>query len=275
MKEGLVGLSSLQVASIRIISSGLVLLPLAIRHIRKYNAGQIGLMFISGLLGSVIPAILFCEAETGLDSSTAGVLNSLTPIFVIIVGALFFQARVAVIKILGMLLAFGGSVLLYYSHANISAGNNVFNMFLIVIATVCYGFNVNLVQRYMLGIPSLHIAAIALVTCSLPSTIVLLSTDFASLPLDSAPILWSIFYTSILGVVGTALASILFYVLIKRAGMVFASMVTYGIPIIAFGWGILYGEEVGWKEAGCMLIILAGVYICNAKNTKKTIPSKI
>ncbi len=275
MKEGLVGLSSLQVASIRIISSGLVLLPLAIRHIRKYSARQIGLMFISGLLGSVIPAILFCEAETGLDSSTAGVLNSLTPIFVIIVGALFFQARVAVIKILGMLLAFGGSVLLYYSHANISAGNNVFNMFLIVIATVCYGFNVNLVQRYMLGIPSLHIAAIALVTCSLPSTIVLLSTDFASLPLDSAPILWSIFYTSILGVVGTALASILFYVLIKRAGMVFASMVTYGIPIIAFGWGILYGEEVGWKEAGCMLIILAGVYICNAKNTKKTIPSKI
>ena len=171
-----------------------------------------------------------------------------------------------------MLLAFAGSLLLYYVHPNISSGNNVFNMLLIVIATICYGFNVNLVQRYMLGIPSLHIAAIALATCAIPSTIVLLSTNFTALPLDSTEVLWSLFYTAILGIVGTALASILFYVLIKRAGMVFASMVTYGIPIIAFGWGILYGEQVGWKEAGCMVIILAGVYICNAKKTQ---PSKI
>ena len=149
MKEGLLGLTAVQVASIRIASSGIVLLPISIRHIKKLNATKIALIFLSGCLGSLLPAYLFCQAETGLDSSTAGVLNSLTPIFVIVVGTFFFQQKIAALKILGMLVAFGGSILLYFAHPNISAGNNVINMLLIVLATIFYGVNVNLVQKYL------------------------------------------------------------------------------------------------------------------------------
>lgn len=274
MKEGLLGLSAVQVASIRIASSGIVLLPISVRHIIKLNAKKIALIFLSGCLGSLLPAYLFCEAETGLDSSTAGVLNSLTPIFVIVVGTFFFQQKIAAFKILGMLVAFGGSVLLYFAHPNISAGNNVVNMLLIVLATVFYGINVNLVQKYLLGIPSLHIAAIALGLCAIPAAIVLYLSGFFQLNTTDPHFVSSVFFTSVLGVIGTALSSIIFYMLIKRAGIVFASMVTYGIPIVAFAWGIVYGERVGWQEAGCMFIILCGVYLTNKKTTAASSPLK-
>ncbi len=265
MKEGLIGLSAVQVASIRIVSSGLVLLPISLRHIRKLSARQLFLVFLSGILGSLLPAYLFCEAETGLDSSTAGVLNSLTPVFVVVFGLFFFQTKIPSIKIIGMLVAFAGSVLLYFVHPNISVGNNVLNMFLIVIATVFYGINVNLVQKYLLGIPSLHIAAIALGLCAIPAGAVLYFSGYFTDALQDHQYFLSTIYSCILGVLGTAVASVIFYMLIKRAGAVFASMVTYGIPVVAFAWGIIYGEQVGWKEAACMFIILIGVYLANKK----------
>ena len=265
MKEGLVALSAVQVASIRIVSSGLVLLPITFRHLAKLKFRQILLVFLSGCLGSLIPAYLFCEAETGLDSSTAGVLNALTPVFVVIFGLVFFQVKIPAIKIVGMIIAFGGSLLLYFAHPNIILGNNVVNMFLIVIATICYGVNVNLVQKYLLAIPSLHIAAIALGLCAVPAGLVLYFSGFFTMDWSDSKFVGSILYSCILGIFGTALASVIFYMLIKRAGSVFASMVTYCIPIVAFGWGLIYGEQVGWAEAACMFIILAGVYLANRK----------
>ena len=275
MKEGLEHLSAFQVASLRIISSGLVLSPVAYRSFKQIPGNKIFITFMSGVLGSLFPAYLFCIAEQGIDSALAGVLNSLTPIFVIIVGAIFFQSKTSTNKVIGILVAFTGSVLLFFSQPDFSENSNIFYVLLVVLATAMYGINVNMVHRYLNNIPSLQIAALALTLNAIPALIVLYFTGYFQLDFSDRGILFSTGYSFILGVFGTAIASIIFYMLIKRAGAVFSSMVTYGIPFVAIMWGVIYGEKIGWKQVICLLIILAGVYLANRKvgNSKLGIES--
>jgi len=265
MKEGLLKLSAFQVASLRIIFSGIVLLPAAIKHIRKVPGNKLGIIFMSGVLGSLLPAYLFCVAELGIDGALAGTLNSLTPIFVIITGALFFNSKTSANKVLGILTAFTGSILLLVSKGNMQESQNMLYVAYVVLATIFYGFNVNMVHKHLHNIGSLQIASVALALNAIPALIVLYFTGYFSLPLSDKGILYSTGHAALLGIMGTAVASIIFYKLVKDAGAVFASMVTYGIPVVANFWGIIYGEEVGWKQFACLLLILFGVYIANRK----------
>lgn len=262
MKLGLEKLTAYQVASIRIVSSGLVLLPTAFKYITKIPRKKIFIIFMSGVLGSLLPAFLFCKAEQGLDSALAGTLNALTPIFVIIIGAMFFKAKTSFHKVLGIIIAFSGSILLLLSNG-IQGSQNYFYIAYIIIATICYGINVNMVSKSLTGIGSLQIAAVALTTVAIPALVVLIATGIFNHSLADGKVLAAIGYSSLLGIAGTAVASILFYQLMKSAGPVFASMVTYGIPAIAIMWGISYGETVGWKQVICLLIILSGVFVAN------------
>ena len=265
MKEGLLHLNAFQVASLRIIFSGIVLLPSAIKHFKNIPRNKLGTIFMSGVLGSLLPAYLFCVAEMGIDGALAGTLNSLTPIFVIITGALFFASKTSANKILGILTAFTGSILLLISKGHMQESQNLIYVSYVVLATIFYGFNVNMVYRHLKDIGSLQIAAVALTLNAIPALIVLYFTGYFSLPLTDSGILYSTGHAALLGILGTAVASIIFYKLVKSAGAVFASMVTYGIPIIANIWGIIYGEEVGWKQFACLVLILLGVYIANRK----------
>lgn len=273
MKEGLEHINAFQVASIRIISSGIVLLPVTYKSFKQIPANKIFITFMSGVLGSLLPAYLFCIAEQGIDSALAGVLNSLTPIFVIIIGALFFKAKTSASKVIGIMIAFLGSMLLFFSQPNFRENSHTFYVLLVVLATIMYGINVNMVHRYLNHIPSIHIAALALSLNAIPAGIVLYFTGYFQLDLTNQGILFSTGYSVILGVFGTAIASVIFYMLIKRAGVVFSSMVTYGIPFVAIMWGIIYGEKIGWKQIISLVIILAGVYVANKKteNGKKGI----
>jgi len=265
MKEGLLHLTAFQVASLRIVFAGVVLLPSAIINFKKVPPGKLGIIFISGVLGSLLPAYLFCVAELGIDSALAGTLNSLTPIFVIITGALFFRSRTTSNKIFGIGVAFTGSILLLLSKGHIPESQNLVYISFVVLATVCYGFNVNMVHKHLHHIGSLQIASVALTLNAIPALVVLYFTGYFSLPLSDSGILYSTGHAALLGVLGTAVASVIFYILIKRAGAVFSSMVTYGIPVIANLWGLFYGEEVGWKQFGCLALILTGVYLANRK----------
>ncbi len=265
MKEGLQHLSAYQVASIRIISSGLILLPVALVSIGKIPRIKFFVIFMSGFLGSLVPAYLFCLAEVGIDSALAGTLNALTPIFVIIFGALFFNAKTSANKIWGIVLAFAGSLLLFFSQPNFSQNSNLLYILFVVLATAFYGINVNMVHKHLSHIGSLKIAAVALSLNAIPALVVLFFTGYFNKNYLNTGVLISTGYSSVLGVFGTAIASVLFYVLLKRAGAIFASMVTYGIPVIAIMWGIIYGEQIGWKQLLSMCVILAGVWVANRK----------
>lgn len=268
MKEGLVGLTALQVASFRIIFSGLVLLPIALRSFKSIPSNKLLVVFISGILGSLLPAYLFCIAEVHIDSSLAGTLNALTPIFAIIIGALFFKTNTARNKILGISISFAGSILLFFAQPTFTENSNIKDVLLVILATLCYGINLNIVGKYLKEIPSLNIVAVALSLSAIPAAIVLYFTGYFQQDIFEKVILISTGYTLILGVVGTAAATVIFYMLIKRAGIVFSSMVTYAIPIVAVFWGILYGEAVGWKQFVCLLLILSGVYLANRTRNK-------
>ena len=228
---------------------------------------KIPVIFLSGVLGSLLPAFLFCAAEEGIDGALAGTLNSLTPIFVIITGAMFFSMQTPANKVIGICVALAGSVLLLFSKGHFEKPDNLLFVAYVVIATICYGLNVNMVYRHLRDIGSLPIAAVALSLNAIPAAVVLYGTGYFSLPLRDHGILYSTGHAAMLGIGGTAIASIIFYILIKRAGAVFSSMVTYGIPIVANLWGLWYGDEVGWKQGLCLVIILLGVYIANRKKS--------
>ena len=265
MKEGLVNLTAYQVAALRIVSAGIVLLPWAIKCFRQVPKNKIFTIFMSGVLGSLLPAFLFCVAEEGIDGALAGTLNSLTPIFVIITGVLFFKSKTATNKVLGIFIAFTGSFLLLLSKGHMQESQNLFYISFIILATICYGINVNMVYKHLQQIGSLQIAAVALVLNAIPALIILVFTGYFKLNLTNSAILYSTGQAALLGIFGTAIASVIFYMLVKRAGAVFASMVTYGIPVVANCWGLVYGEEVGWKQFACLLLILTGVYVANRK----------
>ncbi len=264
MKGGMNVLSPYQVASIRIISAGLVLLPFSLKALRHIPKEKRGVVVLSGLLGSFFPAYLFCIAETKIDSALAGIMNALTPLFVIITGISFFQLKVKKLQLLGIIVGFIGLSLLVAAGSNISLEYFSYSL-LVLLATLLYGINVNMVGKHMQGIGSIEIASMAFVFLLIPCLIILYFTGYFALPLTEDAYLLSTGASAILGIFGTAVASVLFYMLVKRAGALFASMVTYGIPFVAIGWGIWGGEQVNLIQVTCCGIILIGVYLANKK----------
>jgi drug/metabolite transporter (DMT)-like permease len=262
MKEGLKQLSPYQVASLRMLFAGLVLLPFAFRAFKKIPKEKMGLVIISGIIGNFIPAYLFCIAETKIDSGLAGILNSLTPLFTILVGLFFFKIPSNQKKLTGVLVGFIGLCLLLASGKNISFENLSYAS-LVLLATFLYGLNVNMVGKFLQNILALDIASVAFAFLILPSLLLLYNTGYFSLNFKDSNIIYASLSSLCLGIVGTSISAILFYMLIKKSSIVFASMVTYGIPIVAIAWGIYFGETISILQVGSLLIILAGVYIVN------------
>lgn len=274
MKEGLKAFTPYQVASLRMLFAGIILLPFAYKALKRIPREKLGLVVFSGLLGNFIPAYLFCIAETQIDSSLAGILNSLTPMFTIIVGVLFFKVQTNMVKIAGMLIGFIGLSFLLAAGKNMSFHNLSFAS-LVLLATLFYGINVNIVGRYMQQLGSLNVASIAFAFLIIPSAFVLYFTGYFTSDFTSPIVLKSLLASSVLGFIGTSMATILFYYLVKQSGMLFGSMVTYGIPVVAVAWGFLDGENLNLTQIACLGLILFGVWIVNRGHlnfTKK--PSK-
>ncbi len=263
MKLSSEALNGWQVASIRIFSAGFVFLPFAIIHLSKIPRNKIGIVILSGMFGNLIPAYLFAIAiDKKLNSSLAGILNSLTPILVIFIGALFFKARVHFKKIAGVVIGFIGLVILSLSKGGITGANLWFAMF-ILLATLSYAINVNLVNYFLKGVEPFKAATVSLAFISIPAAFVLWQQHLPSMLFNNKATHLPILAAIILGVMGSAVATVLFYILIKRAGGIFASLVTYGIPIIAILWGLLLKEDVTVVQLGCLALILSGVYLAN------------
>ncbi len=265
MKEGLKAFNPYQVASLRMLSAGLVLLPFAIKGLKKIPKDKMGLVIISGLVGNFIPAYLFCIAETRIDSALAGILNSLTPLFTIIVGLVFYKVQTSAIKLLGILIGFIGLACLMLAGKEVHFEHLSYAS-LVLVATIMYGINVHTVGRYLKEIGSIQIASVAFSFLIIPSATVLYFTDFFSSDFSNPIVLHSTIAGGVLGMVGTSMASILFYYLVKKAGILFGSLVTYGIPVVAVAWGIGFGESLTPLQIICLGVILFGVYIVNRGN---------
>jgi drug/metabolite transporter (DMT)-like permease len=267
MKLGLEHLSSYHVASVRILVAGITLLPFIFKHFKDIPKQKLGIVFLSGLFGNLIPAYLFCKAEMGVSSAMAGMLNSLTPIFTLLLGAAFFQQKTSRMQQLGIGVAFIGSLLLLFSRG-VGGQQSISDILLIILATVFYGINVNMVGKHLKGVNVYGVASVSLLCSGFIALIVLVCTGFFSLKFSDPGFLKATGYTALLGFICTGVATVLYYQLIKTAGVIFSAMVTYCIPIMAIVWGLFYHEDITIPEIGSLFVILLGVYITNAEKIR-------
>ena len=267
MKDSTVALSGAQIAALRIFSAGLVFIPFAIFHFNKIPGKKIPFVILTAVTGNLLPAFCFAIAMTKIDGSLGGILNSLTPICVVVIGIVFFRDKIKSQKIVGVLTGFVGLVLLIITPALLGeksiAFSNLSYSLLILLATFLYGFNVNIVGHYLKGINPIHIATVSLAFMTIPTIIVLWQQDFFLLDFSNSLVKNSVVASVGLGIAGSAIATTLFYILVLRSGILFASLVTYGVPFVALMWGFLDGEKITWVEIICMAIILLGVYLAN------------
>lgn len=258
-------LSSETVAGLRISIAFLVLLPFALYHFRKVDPKKLWAIAGVGFFGNGIPAFLFTASEKGISSSLAGMLNATTPIFTVIIGILLFRLRLKPINYIGVLVGFGGAAGLMLSKGLGDLEAESAYIFLVLCATFCYGVSVNLIRFYLAGVSPVAIASISFTIIGIPTLTWLLSQNVLD-QINATPAHWkALGYTTILAVVGTALAVIMFNYVVKLTSAVFASTVTYLMPIVALLWGLLAREYFTWWYAVSIVVILAGVYLTNRK----------
>ncbi|MBD1398987.1 DMT family transporter [Pontibacter sp. JH31] len=262
IKKGLVVFSSNELGAIRIAIAFLTLSPFAIKHIRQVEPHRWKYLLGSGLLGNLFPAFLFAYAETQLASGLAGVLNSLTALFTLLVGAIFFQQAITWMRMLGIIIGIVGTAILIFSGSDTSLDNTFYGIY-IVIATICYGGSVNIIKHRLQGMKPLVMSSMALLTVGPLAIAYMFTTDVVP-KLQSTPGAWEAFmYIAILAIFSTAVGLVLFNKLIHMSTTLFASSSTYLIPVVALMWGVLDGEVIQlWHYVG-MVIILAGVFIVN------------
>jgi len=217
-----------------------------------------------------LPAFLFASAiAKNIDSSLAAILNSFTPIFVVLIAILIFKDKIKRKKVLGVIIGFVGLALLFLMWKGVRFENLKYAL-LILLATILYGVNINMVGHFLKDVPPLYIATISLTFMIIPTAWVLWQQNFLQLAFEETAVQWAILETAILGVVGSAIATVLFYILIKRAGGIFAALVTYGVPFVGILWGVLDGEKITIKQVACLGIILFGVYLANNADKKES-----
>lgn len=262
IKRGIEVYSPLQVGAMRIAISGLAFLPFFLLQIRRIDWSKWKYLVIVGLAGSGIPAFLYPIAQTQISSSMSGVLNSLTPLFTLLLGLLFFGRKFKLQKLVGVAIGLAGATLLILSGGEGGfQGSNVWYSLLVVLGTLCYGTSVNTVGSYLSDMSSLTISAVSFVMIGVPAVIFLFTTDFATVLTTHEQGYEAFLYVVILAIAGTVLASLLFFQLVHWTNPVFASTVAYIIPLIALGWGFLDGETLSVFHLLSAGLILYGLYL--------------
>jgi len=256
--------SDIQVGALRMLIAGLVLAPFAIRNLKKIQTlRQFFMLTIVGFTGNFFPAFLFTYAETGLSSGYAGMLNSFTPIFTIIIGFFIFQIRLTLIQIIGVTIGTVGIVLLMIAGKNLSITGTWYHIFAIVLATLMYGISLNTIKHTLQMFKAIEITSLAFFIVLIPAFFVNLGAGTLETIQTNKFALEGLGYISILAIVGTAFAVLIFNQIISYSSALFASSVTYFIPMVAVLIGLGFGEKIGWTQIGSMGIVLIGVFIAN------------
>ncbi|WP_309608077.1 DMT family transporter [Flavobacterium sp.] len=264
IKRGLVGLNAFQVGSLRILFTSIFLLLIGFKSLAKIPRLQWKYIAMTAFFGTFLPVFLFAYAQTQINSSVSAILNSLTPMNTLIIGISFFGLTFKRGQIIGVLIGLVGSILLVYNGAVNHPDQNYFYAIFIIIASLCYATNVNLIKKYLSDLSPMTISVGNFALMTIPAIIVLSFSGFSEvvfIPKTQN----SMIYIAILGVVGTGIANLIFFRIIQISSPVFATSVTYLIPVVAFGWGLLDNEMLTPIQFLGAFIILVGVYMASRK----------
>lgn len=264
IKKGLIGLTPIQLGSLRILFAGIFLLIIGFKSISKISFQQWKFIAITAFFGTFIPAYLFAIAQTEIDSSVSSILNSLTPLNTLVLGSIAFGLQFKRNQIFGVIIGLLGSALLILNGAMNHPEQNYYYALLIIIASLCYATNVNLIKKHLSGMAPLSITTGNFLVLLLPATLILYFSDFLEV-VTIAQVQHSMLFIVVLGVIGTGIANIIFFKLIQLSSPVFATSVTYLIPIVAFFWGLLDNEMLTPIQFLGAFIVLIGVYLSAKK----------
>lgn len=259
IKRGLTGFGYFEAATIRLMSAGLAFLPFGVANFRKIPRDRWGYIVLTALLGMFLPAFLFCMAQVKVQSSVAAMLNGLTPVFTFVFSMFIFRVGYKINQVLGLLLGLGCAVLLAVERSSTAISFN-WHAGLIIVATLCYGYNINLIKQRLSQIPAVVLST---VTVSLAGLLAFFGAFLPNLGhYHPSQIQWvPLLSLMLLGVMGTAIAQLVQYKLIRETSALFASSTTYIIPVVALGWSLLDGEPFHLVHALSIVGILGAVVL--------------
>lgn len=265
IKKGLVGLNSVQLASLRMIFAASVIYIYSYNSIKKIPKKSWKWIVITAYLGTFFPVYLISYGQTEIESGLASIITTVTPINTLIIGIIFFSLTFSIKQLLGLFIGLVGAVLLLYEASETNLNSNIYFSFFIYLTTVGYAASVNLIKKYLTNIPPEAVTAGIFLSISPPAIIVLYFSDFTDLNFQDPLILKSIFFVLVLSVFGSAIAQTLFNKFVKISSPIFASAVTYTMPVVAIFWALIDGEILSIMQFFATAIILIGVYLVNKR----------
>ena len=267
IKRGLVGLSPIELGSARIVISTAFLLVLGFNSLSGLSRYHWKWLIITGLLGTFFPSFFFAFAQLHIDSSVAAILNSLTPIFTVLVGITLFATRMLARQYFGVVLGFVGSLGLVWGGAQINPNQPIGYVLLIISASMCYAINIHFLKHKLSAVSPMAMTLGNFIAILPPALIMLFFSDFFSFQkLQNPEVITSLGYVATLAFFGTAIAKVMFNRFVKMASTVFVSSVTYTLPIVALFWGTLDGEKISSYQLLSTAVILVGVSLAHKKN---------
>jgi drug/metabolite transporter (DMT)-like permease len=266
IKKALIGLSPFQMGALRIVFTAIFLFAVGFKKIKNIQKADWKWITLTALAGSFFPPFFFAFAQTEIDSSIAAILNSLTPLNTIVLGVILFGTVSLRRQWIGVLIGLAGTALLILKGATFNPDQNYWYSLLILVSSICYALNINMLKKYLQHVSSLSIATANFLIILLPALLVLVATGFFETIASSPVMQRSLVYVLLLSLFGTALAKVLFNKLINMSDPVFAASVTYTMPVMAIFWGVIDGETLSLLQLLGGAIILLGVYLAN-KNT--------
>ena len=272
IKKGLTGLTPIQLGSLRVIVTTIIIAPIGYQKIKHIPRKKMKWVALSAFVGSFFPAYLFAFAETEISSSITAVMVSLTPLFTLLISVFVFGEELLKKQVFGVLIGFTGIIVLINNELFSSSFNILYIMF-IVLAAFCYAVNANVLKYKLSNIPALGIVFMSFLFMFIPAFIILCFSDFPFSDFTSDPlIIESIIYIIILALFGTAIAKVLYIKLLAISTPVFSVSTTYLMPVVAIFWGLLDGEEFKLTQFTGTAIILLGVYLVTKKKASKKMP---
>jgi drug/metabolite transporter (DMT)-like permease len=266
MKKALLGVTPIQLGALRMIFTAVFLLLVAFPSLKKIKKKHYKYICYTAISGTFIPGFLFAFAITNIDSSIVAILNSLTPFNTLIFGALIFGFAFKRRQLYGILVGLVGTLVLILKGADLNPNQNYWYAVFIIIGSVGYALNANMIKKYLNDLNALSIVTGNFLLLLVPAIIVLSCTDFFStFDLKNEVFVQSLGYIAILSIVGTSIAKTIYNKLVHISDPVFSSSVTYVIPLVAVFWGVLDGEKLSLLQIIGGLIILLGVYLVNKK----------
>jgi len=263
MKKALLGITPLQLGALRILCTAIFMLMVGFSSLKKIQKKHWKYLVYTALASTLFPGFLFAFAIQHIDSAIASILNSLTPFNALLLGFWFFGYAFKKQQIIGILVGLVGTLVLILKGASINPNQNYWYAILVVIASLGYALNANIVKKHLSDLSALAITTGNFLLLILPTLIILFFTDFFTTFKGTEVQLNSLVWIAVLSLFGTGMAKVMYNKMVQISSPIFATSVAYIIPIVAVFWGVLDGEKLSYIQILAGLLILLGVYLVN------------